>query len=95
VRSVGRLGLRGKVGDGGFGSVEVGDVGLVVLGVVELHDVLDDVGFEGLRGWQGGFMLVYGFDHSAAKRGIVLPTLDSHRKRKEAPAKCVDLGRTW
>ena len=55
------LGLRGEVGDGGFGGVEVGDVGLVVLGVVELHDVLDDVGFEGLGEFKEYRMSTFGF----------------------------------
>jgi hypothetical protein len=44
------LRLRGEGGDGGFRSVEVGYVRLVVFGMVELHDVLDDMRLEGLGG---------------------------------------------
>jgi len=57
----GGLGLRGKVRDGGFGRVEVGDVGLMVLGVVELHDVLDDMGLKGLRDLEKCCMSTFGF----------------------------------
>ena len=55
------LGLRGEVGDGRFRGVEVCDVGLMVLGVVELHDVLDDVGLKGLRDLEEYCMSTFGF----------------------------------
>lgn len=41
-----RLGLQGR--EGGFDGVEVGYVGLVVFLVVQLHNVFDDMRFEGL-----------------------------------------------
>lgn len=41
-----RLGLQGR--EGGFDGVEVGYVGLVVFLVVQLHDIFDDMRFEGL-----------------------------------------------
>ena len=44
-----RLVLRVQLGKRLFGGVQVGDVRLVVLLVVKLHDVLDDMGLEGLR----------------------------------------------
>lgn len=40
------LGLQGR--EGGFDGVEVGYVGLVVFLVVQLHDIFDDMRFEGL-----------------------------------------------
>ena len=45
----GRLILRVQLGKRLFGGVQVGDVRLVVLLVVKLHDVLDDMGLEGLQ----------------------------------------------
>ena len=42
--------VRGDGGGGGAkGVVEVGDVGLVVFGVVEGHDLLGNLGFECLQ----------------------------------------------
>lgn len=41
-----RLGLEGR--EGGFDGVEVGNVGLVVFLMVQLHDIFDDMRFEGL-----------------------------------------------
>lgn len=50
-RDLGReVGGRHRGGLGLKGRVQIGDVGLVVLGVVELHDLAGDVGFEGLDG---------------------------------------------
>lgn len=45
-----RRDVGGRGGEGLQGGVEVRDVGLVVLRVVELHDLAGDVGLEGLVG---------------------------------------------